>query len=69
MKIYVIVEKANGKWVPAVGGGSSTTGHIRAYDNMTSAKRALTSLRGRRGQQDFDGPRRIAEFSEVKEES
>lgn len=44
MKVYVIKELRDGKWEFAYGGGSSTTPRLRAYDNLTSANRAMSRL-------------------------
>lgn len=42
--LYAIEEKVNGKWVFALGGGSSQKPRVRAYESLKEAKRALTRI-------------------------
>lgn len=44
MKLYVIEEKIDNKWIPAIGGGSSTRGYIRAFQDYNKAVKAMNRL-------------------------
>lgn len=64
--IYVVMEKIDNNWVPAIGGGSSTKPSIRAFDNLTSANRSLIRLNHMRGSHGVDGERQVMKFEVIK---
>ena len=67
--LYVVMERIDNEWVPAIGGGSSTSASIRAFGNLTSAKKSMKGLNRFRGYQlqKVKTQRRIAKFIEVED--
>lgn len=48
-QLYVIEELVEGKWIPTVGGGSSSKPHVRAFESLESAKKAIDRIPNIRG--------------------
>lgn len=66
--LYVVMEFIDGEWLPAIGGGSSTKPSIRAFDNVTSAKRSMSRLNKLRNWRSVEGERRVTKFMEVEDD-
>lgn len=60
--IYVVMEKYDGQWTPAIGGGSSTKPYVRAFGSQKSAERSMSRLNKLRGFHEFNGERRVMKF-------
>lgn len=63
-KIYVVIEEIDGKWYPAIGGGSLTKPHVRAFETLQEAEHAAKHMNLRRGYDSLprDTKRAIATF-------